>query len=99
MSELIVPAATLGVVHRVGEIMSPDFRNGVAVFVRDNLVHLVVYRDGTKFDEVAFGEAQCGQMAEFFKCAADMIQRQGGSGLPPSKLAQAEIINQPRTLP
>ncbi|MBN8960581.1 MAG: hypothetical protein J0H71_05570 [Rhizobiales bacterium] len=97
MSGLILPNATLGVIHRIGEIMSPDFKNGVCVFVRDNLVTLRIFKDGAKFYEVSFGEAQCGQMAEFFKRAADLIERQGGSGLPPSKLAKAEPLNPSRT--
>lgn len=93
MSGLILPTATLGVVHRVGEIMTPDFKNGVALFVRDNLLVQRHFKDGEKFYEVAFGEAQCAQMAEFFKRGSDMIERQGGSGLPASRVAKAQAIN------
>jgi hypothetical protein len=91
MSGLILPNATLGVVHRIGEIMSPDFKNGVCLFVRDNLVTLRIFKDGAKFYEVSFGEAQCSQMAEFFKRGADMIERQGGSGLPESRTVKAQV--------
>jgi hypothetical protein len=90
VSGLILPSATLGVVHRLGEIMTPDFKDGVCLFVRDNLVTLRVFKDGAKFYEVSFGEGQAGQMAEFFKRGADMIERQGGSGLPQSRLVTAK---------
>ncbi len=91
MSGLILPDATLGVVHRLGEIISPDFKNGVAVFVRSDVVVFRTMRDGAVVNEVEFGEKQTGQMAEFFKRGADMIERQGGSGLPETRTVKAQV--------
>lgn len=88
---IILPNATLGVVHRLGEIMSPDFKNGVAVFVRGNMTVLRIMRDGAVINEVEFGEKQTGQMAEFFRRGADMVERQGGSGLPESRTVKAQV--------
>jgi hypothetical protein len=89
---LILPNATLGVVHRLGEIMSADFKNGVCLFVRGNLCVLRIFKDGEKFYEVEFGEHQTEQMAGFFGKGADMIARHGGSGLPPPVDAAPQVI-------
>ena len=90
MSDLILPSARLGVVHCVGEIMTADFRNGVSVFVRDDRVVQRIMKDGQITEEVAFGETQMVQMAEFFRRGADMIQKQGGSGLPASRIVPGQ---------
>ena len=90
---IILPNATLGVVHRIGEIMTPDFKNGVAVFVRGNMLVERTMRNGIVVNEVEFGEKQVGQMAEFFKQGADMIERQGGSGLPESRVVETQVLN------
>lgn len=89
MSDLILPSAKLGVIHRLGEIMTSDFKNGVSVFVRDDRVVLRVMKAGAITEEVEFGEKQISQIAGFFKAGADMIERQGGSGLPESRIVQA----------
>ncbi len=70
MPEIILPKAKLGVVHRLGEIILADLKNGIAVFVRDDQIVQRVYRDGQVMSEVAFGEKQMTQMAEFFAAAS-----------------------------
>jgi hypothetical protein len=92
MSGLILPNATLGVVHPVGEILTKDFRSGVVVFVRENMTVFRFLKDGQKMHDIEFGGEQTEQMAEFFKKAADMISKQGGSGLPPTRVVAPTLI-------
>lgn len=92
MSSLILPNATLGVTHPLGEIMTADFRNGVVLFVRGNLMVLRIFKDGEKFYEVEFGPNQAEKFAGFAGKGADMLARMGGSGLPPSRIAKPAAI-------
>lgn len=90
---IILPSATLGVVHRLGEIMTPDLKDGVSFFVRGDLMVLRIFKGGEKFYEVEFGETQTEMVAEFSRRGADMIASHGGSGLPPSRVVDPTVVS------
>jgi hypothetical protein len=92
MSLIIPSEARLGFVRQIGEILSGDFRNGVSVYVRDNLGILRIIKDGQKFYEVELGEKQTADMAEFWRQASDMLSKAGGSGLEPTKIVTAKSV-------
>lgn len=92
---IILPNATLGVTHPLGEIMTADLKNGVVWLVRGNLMVLRIFKDGRKFYEVEFGDNQADKIAEFTRRGADMLKKSGGSGLPEQRLVQPALINPP----
>lgn len=66
---------------RVGEILTRDLQNGVTVGVGGNSVTLAVLRDGKPFQNIAFSHDQALELAGYLKIGADILARQGGSGL------------------
>lgn len=90
MADLILPSAKLGVIHRLGEIMTTDMQSGVLVFVRDDKVVQQFRKGGAVVFEIEYGEKQMAQMADFFRRGVDMIQQQGGSGLPETKIVAGQ---------
>lgn len=90
---LLRPSETA--VHRIGEILTKDFQNGVTVAVVADDVTLTVMRDGRLFHRVLFDPGEAMEMAGFFKTGADRLVRQGGSGLGDAVRAEETVYQTP----
>lgn len=85
----------VAVVHRVGEILTKDFQNGVTVAVVADDVTLTVLRGGRLYHRIRFNPSEAVDMSGFFRTGADRLVRQGAAGLGDATRADAVTYKTP----